>query len=411
MLDNNETAPSETQKQQTMIKVGIAASVLAIFVIYRIYLAFTGVDANTTQIKEEVKIFKNDDMVQTKFAHEITPEIKAQKADIYKIQKEMIEQKKLIEELKKQNDELMKSKEPELPNNITNSDNMQFPNFPIQQNVINDEPENTKRTIIKQNKEDSLIFDVEPLNTSPKEQALNTENKVESQNISSKNQIQTQTSSSDENKKVLILPPGAVIKARLISGVRAPTLTKAVNEPQPVLLKVTDLAMLPNHAKTNIKDCVIKGEAKGDLSTETVQIRTNFLSCTTNDGEVLVSQLFGTVTGGSGSNGIAGEVVSKQGALLGRSLIAGFVNGFANVANNQYQSTLTSTSGTLTTSNVNSTSDMAKSGAYGGLASAGNEMSKFYMDMVKQIEPSIEIKPNIDVDVIVTDTSKIEIKG
>jgi len=407
MLDNNETAPNEAQKQQTMLKVGIGASILAIFIIYRIYLAFTNVDANTTQVKEEVKIFKNDDMVQTKFAHEITPEIKAQKADIYKIQKEMLEQKKLIEELKKQNDELIKSKEPVLPNNMANSDNMQFPNFPIQQNVINDEPENIKRTIIKQNKEDSLIFDIESLNPSSKE-TPNVENKVESKNTSTKNQIQTPDA---ENKKVLILPPGAVIKARLISGVRAPTLTKAVNEPQPVLLKVTDLAMLPNHAKTNIKDCVIKGEAKGDLSTETVQIRTNFLSCTTNDGEVLVSQLFGTVTGGSGSNGIAGEVVSKQGALLGRSLIAGFVNGFANVANNQYQNTLTSTSGTLTTSNVNSTSDMAKSGAYGGLASAGNEMSKFYMEMVKQIEPSIEIKPNIDVDVIVTDTSKIEIKG
>ena len=388
MLDNNETAPHEAQKQQTIIKVGVAASILAIFVIYRIYLAFTSVDTNTTQIKEEVKIFKNDDMVQTKFAHEITPEIKAQKADIYKIQKEMIEQKKLIEELKKQNDELIKSKEPALQNNMANSDNMQFPNFPIQHNVMGDEPKDIKRTIIKQNQDNSLIFDIEP------------------QNKSSDTQVPTA-----ENKKVLILPPGAVIKARLISGVRAPTLTKAVNEPQPVLLKVTDLAMLPNHARTNIKDCVIKGEAKGDLSTETVQIRTNFLSCTTNDGEVLVSQLFGTVTGSSGSNGIAGEVVSKQGALLGRSLIAGFVNGFANVANNQYQSTLTSTSGTLTTSNATSTSDMAKSGAYGGLATAGDEMSKFYMEMVRQIEPSIEIKPNIDVDVIVTDTSKIEIKG
>lgn len=386
MLDNNETSPKEVQNQQTYLKVGVAASILAIFIIYRIYLAFTSVDNNSTPAKEDVKIFKNDDMVQTKFAHEITPEIKAQKGEIYKIQKEMLEQKRLIEELKKQNDELAKTREPELPKN---NDTMQFPNFPIQNNVTDQEPNDIKKTIIIQNKEDSLMFDIDELNNATK----------------------TTPTPDKEKTKVLILPPGAVIKARLISGVRAPTLTKAVNEPQPVLLKVTDLAMLPNHAKTNIKDCVIKGEAKGDLSTETVQIRTNFLSCTTNDGEVLVSQLFGTVTGSSGSNGIAGEVVSKQGALLGRSLIAGFVNGFANVANNQYQNTLTSTSGTLTTSNATSTSEMAKSGAYGGIATAGDEMSKFYMEMVKQIEPSIEIKPNIDVDVIVTETSKIEIKG
>ncbi len=105
-------------------------------------------------------------------------------------------------------------------------------------------------------------------------------------------------------------------------------------------------------------------------------------------------------------------MVSKQGALLGRSLIAGFVSGFANVANTQYQNTLTSTTGTLTTGNTNmSAGDVLKSGVYGAMNQGGTEMNKFYMDMVKQVEPSIEIKANINVDVVVTDESTIKFEG
>jgi conjugal transfer pilus assembly protein TraB len=242
--------------------------------------------------------------------------------------------------------------------------------------------------IIKiENMQDSMVFDIKK----------NDDNITDDKKIS-------------RGKKNITLAPGVLIKARLISGVRAPTLTKAVHEPQPVFLKVTDLAILPNRGKLNIKECIVKGEAKGDLATETVHIRTNFLSCTTNDGEVLVSKLSASVFGTSGTNGIGGVVVSKQGALLGRSLIAGFVDGFAKSGSSQYQSVLTTTTGTLTSNDGMSSDEMLKSGAYGGMSKAGSEMSKFYMDMVRQIEPSIEIKPNIDVDIMVTDVSTIEFK-
>ncbi|MFA5453985.1 MAG: TraB/VirB10 family protein [Sulfurimonas sp.] len=388
------------QKEQRNIKLIAGGAALAILVAWRIWVAIGSAENNTVVEKEKIRIFKNDDMVQTKFIGEITPEISAQKSELLQMKKQQTEQLKQIEEMKKMMEKKTENEADVKANkgvdfkysrsNQKEDDDsypLPFQNFQNinSQAAIAQKP--VEKTTKIENIQDSMVFDIKK----------NDDNSTDDRKIS-------------RGKKNITLAPGVLIKARLISGVRAPTLTKAVHEPQPVFLKVTDLAILPNRGKLNIKECMIKGEAKGDLATETVFIRTNFLSCTTNDGEILISKLSGSVFGTSGSNGIAGVVVSKQGALLGRSLIAGFVDGFAKSGSSQYQSVLTSTTGTLTTNDGMSSDEMLKSGAYGGIAKAGAEMSKFYMDMVKQIEPSIEIKPNIDVDVMVTDVSVIEFK-
>lgn len=393
MEDKNEEAVSvniDAQKEQRNIKLIVGGAILTLLVVWRVWVTLSSVDEPRIE-KEDIKIFKNDDMIKTKYIGEIAPELNAQKKEMDKMKKLQKEQQELIEKLLQkgltQNDEQRETGvDFKYSDNTLN--NQSFP-APFQNTGNSNLPQHKEKIekIVKiEPMQESMIFDIKKNDTNASRENFPRENK----------------------KKDIVLAPGVLIQARLISGVRAPTLTKAVNEPQPVFMKVTDLAILPNHARANIKDCMIKGEAKGDLSTESVFIRTNFLSCTTNDGEVLVAKLSGSVYGKSGTNGIGGVVVSKQGALLGRSLIAGFVDGFARSAANQYQSVLTSTTGTLTTSEGMSNDEMLKSGAYGGIAQGSKEISKFYMDMVKQIEPSIEIKPNIDVDVMVTDTSVIQ---
>lgn len=395
--NNNEIiSPNlDAQKEQRNIKLIAGGAALVLLVAWRAWVAINSVEDNTVAEKENIRIFKNDDMVQTKFIGEIAPEISAQKSELLHMKKQQAEQLKQIEEMKKMMEQKTEEKDKKgIDFKFSNSKQEEHDDFPLPfQNFQNTNSQiaaaqkPVEKTIKVENIQDSMVFDIKK----------NDDNSTDNKKIS-------------RGKKNITLAPGVLIKARLISGVRAPTLTKAVHEPQPVFLKVTDLAILPNRGKLNIKECMIKGEAKGDLATESVFIRTNFLSCTTNDGEVLVSKLSASVFGTSGANGIAGVVVSKQGALLGRSLIAGFVDGFAKSGSSQYQSVLTSTTGTLTTNDGMTSDEMLKSGAYGGIAKGGAEMSKFYMDMVKQIEPSIEIKPNIDVDVMVTDVSIIEFK-
>ncbi len=391
---SDTTNPIDAQKEQIKLKVGIAGAILVILVIYRVYIVYSGVDENRPMEQAEIKIFKNDDMVQTKFASEITPELDSQKKQLLQMQKQQESLLKELKELRKEKEQKQTQQKIDLNSKVEKQDVGNYVNsnmFPAPYQGDNNTP---KKNITY--KSERLLDNMEFKETYNNSNATNKGKIEEKENNSSKE---------------IIIPPGAIIEARLISGARAPTLTKAVNDPQPVLLKITNIAKLPNKARLNIKECTVTGEARGDLSSETVQIRTNYLSCTSNSGEVIVTKLAGVVTGKSGNIGIAGTVVSKQGALLGRSLIAGFVNGFASVAESQYQSTLTSTTGTLTSTNDLSGNDLAKSGAYGGVAMAGNEMSKFYMDMVKQIEPVIELKPNIDVDIFVTAPSEMKIKG
>jgi conjugal transfer pilus assembly protein TraB len=393
--DKNEETVStniDAQKEQRNIKLIAGGAILTLLVVWRVWVTLASVDEPRVE-KEDIRIFKNDDMIKTKYIGEIAPELSSQKKEMQMMKKLQKEQQDIINRLLTK-EEMQKEEERATGVDFKYSgreqNNLSFP-APFQSADSGNMPlqKPTEKTTRIEPMQESMVFDIKKNDTN--------DTKDSSKNFPPQ-----------KDKKDIILAPGVLIKARLISGVRAPTLTKAVNEPQPVFMKVTDLAILPNHAKANIKDCMIKGEAKGDLSTESVFIRTNFLSCTTNDGEVLVAKLSGSVYGKSGTNGIGGVVVSKQGALLGRSLIAGFVDGFARSAANQYQSVLTSTTGTLTTSEGMSNDEMLKSGAYGGIAQGSKEISKFYMDMVKQIEPSIEIKPNIDVDVMVTDTSVIQ---
>ncbi|MFA6137440.1 MAG: TraB/VirB10 family protein [Sulfurimonas sp.] len=394
---NESISPNiDTQKQQRNIKLIAGGALLALLVVWRAWIAMTSVEDVKVE-KENIRIFKNDDMVQTKFVGEITPELNAQKSELNEMKKKQDEQQKQFKQLK---DEMQKKEDLQIKKEDGISGGIDFKYSPNGDNANASFPPAFQNT---QNSNGTA-------GVKPIEKSIKIETMKDSMVFDLKKKDSNETNTSQTSKKNIILAPGVLIKARLISGVRAPTLTKAVNEPQPVFLKVTDLAILPNRGSLNIKECMIKGEAKGDLATETVFIRTNFLSCTTEAGEVLVTKLAGSVFGTTGSNGIAGVVVSKQGALLGRSLIAGFVDGFAKSGSSQYQSVLTSTTGTLTTNNGMSNDEMLKSGAYGGIAKGGAEMSKFYMDMVKQIEPSIEIKPNIDVDVMVTDVSVIEFK-
>ena len=53
-----------------------------------------------------------------------------------------------------------------------------------------------------------------------------------------------------------------VVSAR--TGVRAKTSGDGKGEPQPLLLRVTDLAVLPNRVKKNLKDCFVVANAVGD---------------------------------------------------------------------------------------------------------------------------------------------------
>ena len=115
--------------------------------------------------------------------------------------------------------------------------------------------------------------------------------------------------------------------AVLLGGLDAPTGGQAQRNPQPVLLRLADNAILPNQFRARVKECFIVGAGYGDVSSERAYIRTESLSCVTRDGTAIDVPVKGYVAGEDGKAGMRGRLVSKQGQILANALLAGVASG------------------------------------------------------------------------------------
>lgn len=212
-----------------------------------------------------------------------------------------------------------------------------------------------------------------------------------------KDEMRDDKKDNKNEKKHLTLPAGTFVKVVLMSGVDAPSGMKGKGSPYPALMKIVDLARLPNQWQSDIKGCVILGEAHGELSSERANIRVNNLSCMTKDGEVLETSISGYAVGEDGKIGVAGRVVTKQGAVLARALVAGFLQGVSQAFSQS------ATIVNVTPSGQMSTIDPSKSLQAGvgiGASKAAEELSKFYIELAKEMFPVVEINAGREIEII-----------
>ena len=209
-------------------------------------------------------------------------------------------------------------------------------------------------------------------------------------------------------KTLHIVPTGTITRAVLLNGVDAPTLAQAKTDPLPILMRVVDTSILPNAWQYDIKDCFIVGEGYGDLTSERAYIRTNNLSCMTNDGRHIDLEFKGAVSGEDGKIGLKGRVVTKQGALLARTLIAGFLQGVGESFGQQDTTTLVSGTGTTTVPLDQTASEAMQQGLFRGLSESAEKLADFYLKMADQISPVIEVSAGREISI--STTEKIELK-
>jgi conjugal transfer pilus assembly protein TraB len=198
--------------------------------------------------------------------------------------------------------------------------------------------------------------------------------------------------------KKFYIPSGTFVEGILLSGLDAPTGMGAKQDTIPVLINLVDNSILPNDWKQDLKDCRVIGEAYGDLSSERVYIRTDYMSCVDDDGNVYDFSLDGYVAGEDGKVGLRGRVVSKQGALIARAFLSSFFEGAGNVL----QTTATTT--TITGSGVVSSvqpGKVARAGVFAGFAESARRLSDYYMKLLDQTFPVIEIGAGRKVTIVV----------
>lgn len=406
-LFSNDRDPSNAENNQKMNKILIF---IGLFVAMAVLLMMVSDDKK--EEKRDVgsfKIVEEDTMAKTRWVGDAAVDMKIAKKQVDslnkendKLSKELADLKKMIVDMKTQQDKNAKATE----QNQAQKDNQPFPfgenskglytNYP----KPNDGDGSTTGTLGI-----SQLGDVPDVQRQSVTKYTRVEGALEYAQVAKPSEPEKKSKPKDKT----IISTGSITKAVLLSGMDAPTMTQAKTSPLPVLMKVTDLSILPNRWQYDIKECFLVGEGYGDLTAERAYIRTNNISCVTNKGKYIDMPFKGAATGEDGKLGLKGEVVTKQGALLARTLIAGFLQGVGDAFSQQNQVVLTGTTGVTTTTKDLTAGEAMEMGAFSGLSKSAEKLADFYLKMADQVAPVIEISAGREINIITT--QMVELKS
>jgi conjugal transfer pilus assembly protein TraB len=219
------------------------------------------------------------------------------------------------------------------------------------------------------------------------------------------------SSDSDVVKKkgrTIYLPP-SFMEAILLSGLDAKTVESGRSDPAPVLLRITNMAILPNDIKSHLRGCFVIAHGFGHLDDERVALRLVSLSCVTKKGHAVIDQTVkGFVVDSDGKIGLRGTVVTKMGSMLARSFLSGFFGGVGDALKTSSQTSSVSPLGV--TKEVKS-DDLAKAGVGAGLSQSAGELQRFYLDLARQTMPIIEVGATKKVTIVISEGVELKIEN
>lgn len=210
-----------------------------------------------------------------------------------------------------------------------------------------------------------------------------------------------------KNPDAGMLPAGAFAPVALLNGLDAGTSSATQANPMPVLMDVLSQAVLPGLAKYRLKNCFILGTGYGDLSAERVYVRFSRMSCVDKaDGLLLSANVSGYLVDSDGKLGLRGTVVDRQGAKLGKALLAGFAQGLAGALGTAQGAVTSSATTGLTTSTLTGTGALRASGL-GGAQVAASQLAEFYLKQAESIFPVISINTGRTGTVVFTSSTSL----
>jgi conjugal transfer pilus assembly protein TraB len=224
----------------------------------------------------------------------------------------------------------------------------------------------------------------------------------------------------DSTPKVVI-PVNAGLEAVLLSGVAARpsgstggaigSSVSANSVGAPFVTRIKGDAILPNGWKlSDLGDCFLGGSAVAVLSAERAYAISDTLSCVAPNGEVYEGPVKAYGLDVDGTLGLAGKVVSKQGAILFQALLTGIASGLGTAL------TPTPIAG-LNTSAANGSAQgvqypdgdtIARTAVGTGIGNATSQLSRFYLEFARETFPVIEVVAGTRITWILKET--IELK-
>lgn len=415
---SNDKDPNNAQKNQSKNKIVIFAGLI---VVLGALMFLVGDKKETSQGSAgNFQIVEENPTAKTQWVGSAVDELTLAKKDLSTLSaknealgKEVNELRKLIIDMKKEDEKTVRNS----PRIINNSQ------LTPQKQIVSEFPNPIDITTDKNSTDETSLYTNFPLPNTQNEERFGLTRLGDVPDLDEVEEIRytpmqgaltftniAKPKPKEEKEKKLeghIISTGSIIKAVLLSGMDAPTMTQAKSSPLPVLMKVTDLSILPNSFAYDIIDCFLMGEGYGDLTAERAYVRINNISCITNKREHIDMSLKGAVSGEDGKLGLKGEVVTKQGALLARTLIAGFLQGVGESFANQNQIITSGWGGTTTQNDDMSAGESIQAGMFQGLSSSAEKLADFYLKMADQVTPVIEISAGREVNVLVTEMARL----
>ena len=182
----------------------------------------------------------------------------------------------------------------------------------------------------------------------------------------------------------------------------------ASSNPQPVLLRLTDMGNLPNRIKGFLKDAMVIGAAYGELSSESVVIRLErIVKIDKKQGIGIDIPVEGYVAGENGDSRIRGIVIDRAGAVVRTAAIGGFFSGVADylTAGSRQSVTFEPNSG-LAQFSPQGGSKMLQQGASKGIGNAVEKYADFFIKRAEQMQPVIMIDGGRKVTIVFTESVK-----
>jgi conjugal transfer pilus assembly protein TraB len=201
-----------------------------------------------------------------------------------------------------------------------------------------------------------------------------------------------------------VIPVNSALESVMLSGINARpsgsiggavgSVTAANNVGAPFVTRIKGDAILPNGWKlSDIGDCFLGGSGIAVLSTERAYVIADNLSCVAANGEVYEAPIKAYGLDVDGTLGIAGKVVSKQGALLLQAALTGMASGLgaalAPTSIPAYNSN--AVNGSTTGLQFPNPAGVAQTAVGQGINQAASQLSKFYLDYAKETFPVVEV--------------------
>ncbi len=211
-----------------------------------------------------------------------------------------------------------------------------------------------------------------------------------------------------EKKTAEFLMPPGFMQAKLLTGVEALTSAQGREDAEPLMFRVQAPAILPNDLKANLKGCFVIGNAYGSLAKERVEVRLVSLHCVAMDGSGVIDEdIKGFVVGKDGKKGLPGIVVSKMGALIARSMLAGIADGIGQAVT---LNTVTQSVNPLGATSVVDPGKAFQAGIGQGIKTGAQKIQELYLELARQSGPVIESGAAADCTIVIQESVVLNIR-